>query len=470
MKTLGLGRDAVPEAGPGGMAPGAGHAVARRLALAGAVGLLAGCQSVTDLADSVFGETERPLPGERRAVFATDAPVGGAEAGAAPISLPPAAPREDWAQAGGTPTHAPGHAELGAPLGEAWRASVGVGSAFRRRIVGPPVVAGGVVFAADAAGGIGAFALADGARRWRIRTNPPREGDAVLGAGLGVADGVLYAATGFAELLAIDPASGEIRWRVALPAAARGAPTIAGGRVLVPTIDNALIALSIEDGRRLWTYRAQATATLALGLPAPAVEGEVVVAGFGSGEVAAIRAGDGRLLWSETLSAARGGGLSDIAAIAALPVIAGGRVLATGLGGLTIAADLRSGRRIWEREIAAAATPAVAGNALFLVTEGGDAVCLGRDDGRVRWLTPLGRFADPRRRRDPITWGPPILAGGRLLVAGSNAQLVQIDPGNGEVILRSRLAGATILGPAIAAGRWIGLTEDATLTVLTGRG
>jgi hypothetical protein len=70
------------------------------------------------------------------------------------------------------------------------------------------------------------------------------------------------------------------------------------------------------------------------------VAGEVVVAGFGSGELAALRASDGRQIWGETLSSARGGGISDIAAIGAMPIIDRGRVFAAGLGGLVIAADL----------------------------------------------------------------------------------------------------------------------------------
>ncbi len=236
----------------------------------------------------------------------------------------------------------------------------------------------------------------------------------------------------------------------------------------MPTVENQLVALSAADGERQWTYRAQPVATLTLGLPAPAVEGEVVVAGFGSGELVAVRAGDGRPIWSETLTSARGGGFSDIAAISALPVIDRGRVFAAGLGGIVIALDLRSGRRLWEREVTAAETPWAAGDALFVTTTGGDLVGFGRDDGRVRWIAPLGRFADERRRRDPITWGPPALAGGRLLVAGSHGRMLQLDPLSGERLQETRLPGGAILAPAFAGGAMLVLTEDATLVALQG--
>jgi outer membrane protein assembly factor BamB len=441
----------------------------RRFALLGGAGLLAGCESITDTLDSIFGERKTPLRGERRPVLAADRPLNIEEGGAqVPVTLPPPALNADWPQAGGTIGHAPGHPALGLRLGEAWRADIGTGTAYRRRLLMPPIVAGGAVYAADALGTVTALTALDGRRRWSFDTRPERDRDGALGTALAFDQGTLYLATGMAEAMALDPADGKPRWRVDLPAPARGALTVADGRAYVTTTENHLLALSVEDGRTLWTYRGQPTVTMALGLPAAAVEGDMVVAGFGSGELAAIRASDGRAQWSETLSSASGGGLADIAAITALPVIDRGRVFASGLGGITIALDLRSGRRLWERDVAASDTPWVAGDWVFLLTTGAEIACLGRDDGRVRWIAGLQRFRDERRRRDPIQWAAPILAGGRLLVAGSNAQLVEVDPANGEVAGRVRLPDGVMLAPAVAGGVMYVLTEDAVVAALQG--
>ncbi|WP_149535839.1 outer membrane protein assembly factor BamB family protein [Siccirubricoccus phaeus] len=440
--------------------------ITRRAALLGSAGLLAGCETITDSFDSIFGERKRPLPGERRPVLAAERPLGVDEGEAQPISLPAPEPVAEWPQAGGSISHAPGHPALGAGLRQAWSSSIGSGTAYRRRLISPPVVAEGVVYASDAYGEVTALDAATGRRRWSFDTRPDQDSDGALGAGLGFAGGTLYVATGLAELLALNPEDGKPRWRVSLPAPARGAPTIANNRIYVPTTENQLLALSVENGDRLWTYRAQPTVTMALGLPAPAVLGEIVVAGFGSGELAAIRAGDGRTAWSETLASARGGGLADIAAITAMPVIDRNRVFATGLGGITIAIDLRSGRRIWERDVASAETPWAAGDALFLMSTDGDLVCFGRDDGRVRWLRPLGRYEDEERRRDPITWGPPLLAGGRLLVTNTLGQMVEVNPVNGELVNRSRLGAACLQAGAVAGETLYLLTEDGNLVAM----
>ncbi|WP_135467278.1 outer membrane protein assembly factor BamB family protein [Crenalkalicoccus roseus] len=445
------------------MAGEGARGLARRGVLLAGAGLLGGCQAI----DSIFGERKRPLPGERLPVLATERPLE-VDGGGAPLALPPPEAVAEWPQAGGVIGHDPGHPALGAPLSLAWSVPVGIGSAYRRRLVAPPIVAGGAAYAMDAYGRVTAVEAARGRRLWELDTRPRRGRDGALGGGCAFADGTLYVVTGLAEAMAVDPAGGAVRWRVSLPAPARGAPTVADGRLLVPTVENQLLALSAADGERLWTYRAQPVTTLVLGLPAPAVEGEVVVAGFASGELAAIRATDGRLLWSETLSSARGGGFSDIAAITAMPVISRGRVYGAGLGGLAIALDLRSGRQIWEREVAVGETPWVAGEALFLVTTGGDLVCFGADDGRVRWIRPLGRYRDAARRRNPITWGPPVLAGGRLLIAGSHGQMAEVNPLDGTPIGQTRLPGGVTLAPALAGGVLYLLTDDARLVALAG--
>ena len=440
----------------------------RRAALLGGAGLLAGCESLTDTFDSLFGEKKVPLRGDRIPALSAERPVG-VDAGAVrPVVLPPAVANPEWAQAGGLPSHAPGHLALGAGLTTAWSSDAGAGSGYRRRLIGAPVIGGGTAYAIDAFGEVTAFDVANGRRRWSFDSRPAKEADGALGAGAALEGGTLYLATGLAEVIAVDPADGKPRWRVGLPAPARGAPTVVGGRIFVSTTENQLIALSVEDGRRLWVYRGTPTITMALGLPSPAVEGDVVVAGFGSGELAALRASDGRAIWSESLASSRGGGLADIAAITALPVIERGRVIAGGLGGLTIAVDLRSGRRLWEREVGMAETPAVAGDWVFLLSTAADLMCLGRDDGRVRWITPMGRFRDAARKRDPITWAAPILAGGRLLLAGTHGQMAEVNPADGEVTGRVRLPAGVALQPAVADRMLYLLTESASLVAMRG--
>lgn len=437
------------------------HATRRGLLAGGAALLLAGCDSF----DSIFGERRQPLPGERRPVLRREPPLApdpGLEGRA--VTLPAATPIAEWPKAGGPPSHAPGHAAFTAEPTVAWRASVGGGSEYRQRITSGPVIAGGVVFTVDAWGSVSAHGLADGRLRWRANTTPEGQSASALGGGAAVAEGIVYVTTGAAEVLALAAADGAVRWRVRLPQPARGAPTVAGGRIFVPTIENHLLALSTEDGRRLWTYRAGALTTIPLGLPAPAVEGETVVAGFGTGELVALRITDGRLLWSESVGSGNAS-LADIVGITGLPLIDRGRVVATGLSGTTIAVDLRSGRRLWERAFGGPAGPVGAGDWVFAVTRNAQALAVGREDGRIRWVTDLAPQGEGQPA-DPPRFGRPIVAGGRILLPSSRGELLLLDPTGGAVAGRVPLGSGVTLPMALAEGVLVALADDGSLIAL----
>jgi outer membrane protein assembly factor BamB len=441
------------------------RAASRRAVLLGAAALLPGCESLEDL----LGTRKDPLPGTRLPILAAETRLE-ADSGlaASPFALPEPAEIADWPLPGGPPTNNPPHAAIAGPLAEAWRANAGSGSGFRRRLVAGPVAAAGSVFVADAFGEVSAFDLARGGRRWSRDTRPEGERGPTQGAGVAFAEGTVFAATAMAELLALDAASGEVRWRVRLPSAARGAPTVLGGRVFVPVVEHQLLAYSAEDGRRLWVHRATPTAAVPFGLPTPAIARDTVIAGFPSGEVVALRAADGRVLWTESLGAPGGtGGFGELAGIRAMPVVAGGLVYLSSLGGLSACVDLRSGRRVWEREIGGGATPAVSGDWAFLVSEDGQAIALGREDGRIRWITELN--AAPEGRPRPVTrWGSPLLLAGRVFIPGSDSQGVLLNAADGGRLGTVRLSGGVTLPAAIAGAQVLVLSDDGWLAALSG--
>ena len=446
----------------------------RTILCTGAALALTGCDTLTDTAERILGNSKTPLTGERIAVIAANTRPIGVDAAAAGrvLSLPEPRPQLEWPQPGGTLDHAPGHPALPRPLGEVWRSSIGSGNSYRYRMTANPIVTVDTVYAMDAFGWVSALDVARGGRRWQTDTRPRRERDGALGGAIAFEGGVLYAVTGLAEAMAIDPANGSIKWRAPIPAPARGGLTVTGGRMLVPTIDNTVVCLSVEDGRQIWTFRGQPVQALQLGLSSLAVSGDVCVAGLASGELTALRLADGRPVWNESLAGNRAvaASIADIGAITAMPVIDRGLVFAVGVGGSATALDLRSGRRVWEREVGGSQTPWSAGDWLFVLTRESQLLAMGRDDGRVRWICNLPRFTDEQRSRGPIAWGPPVLAGGRILVAGSHAQLFEVEAGTGEVSARLRLPAGCQLQPAVAQGSAYLQCDNGAVVALRGVG
>ena len=434
----------------------------------GSAGLLAGCETL----DSIFGERRVRITGERKPVLTLpDRTVeADAEARGVTIALPAQEQRSLWPQLGGAASHAGGHIALGANLRQAWSASYGTGTSFRRRVVGGPVASADRVFMGDADGFVSAFEISNGARRWRVDTRPENERGDGGGAGVIVEGDTVFVATGLSEVLALSAADGSVKWRVRLQAPMRGAPSFANGRIFVTTLDSSLVALSAEDGKVLWRYRAQAILTVPLGLPPPAILGETVVAGFPSGEILAFRANDGRVLWSDSLAAAGATSLADVGSVRAAPVISGDSVIAIGMGGVGLSIDLRAGRRIWEREFGGTEMPWAAGEWVFGATDSSEMVALQLEAGLARWAVSLRPSAQGNRAAPLVQLSSPILAGGRLFVGTSLAELVSLDPSNGDVLARQRLPGALSLPMMAVGGRLILATDDGSLIAFAGEG
>ncbi len=435
------------------------RALLRTASLAPLAGL-AGC----NMLDDVFESPKPTLAGKREAVLEDVSALIADPNERRPVVLPLAVRNAEWPQAGGNPSHVMGNVAVGSSK-VIWHRSIGEGGGYRAKITAAPVIAGGHVFTMDSDGAISAFDEASGERRWNTGTQADDNRSTNVGGGLGIAGRTLFATTGRGETLALDAASGKIIWRVSIEAPARSAPTIVGDRLFVVTLDGRTVCLRTDKGARIWSYQATTTATSVLGEPAPAYADGTVVCGFGSGDLVALRADSGTLAWSDSLGAARGrNSLLDLSAIRALPLIEGNVIYAVGMGGLMLALDLRSGRRLWERDIGSLNTPWLAGDWLFVVTLTQTLVCLDRADGHVRWTSALPRFENVEKQRDPIFWTGPFLGGDYLYLAGSTSKMIAVNPANGAILGEQTLPDQIAIAPVGAGGRMFIVTEDGTLS------
>ncbi|MCL2428158.1 MAG: PQQ-binding-like beta-propeller repeat protein [Alphaproteobacteria bacterium] len=433
-------------------------ALGRRAALTLPIGL-AGC----GLFDEWFGDTKAPMPGKREAVIAGQRGLS-PEAGVTKVVVPPPVANTSWPQAGGDPTHLMGHLAAQEQLRRAWNVSIGKGGGYRAKLLAQPVVADGVVYAMDSQAAVSAFDLASGIRRWHADTKDKTDHSTNVGGGLAVEGNTLYAVNGLAELVAFDKASGRTLWRRTIAAPARSVPLLVEGKLFLVTIDDRLLALAADDGRQLWTHSAAGSGPGMLGQPAPAYADGLVVAGFASGEIAALRVDTGDAAWTDSVASAREqGGLTDISSIRGLPVIADGRVYVIGLGGLLLTIDLRSGRRLWERNVAGEDSPWIAGDWLFVISTEQQLAAVRRQDGRVAWVINLPRWKNPKKQQDAILWFGPVLAGNRLIAVGTDAEMLSLRPETGEVTLRQKLDGPAALGPVVAGGTVLIVTDDGRL-------
>ncbi|NIA70320.1 PQQ-binding-like beta-propeller repeat protein [Pelagibius litoralis] len=419
--------------------------------------------------DDFFGESEDPpLPGERIAILAIERGLR-ADPGIADVAvrLPEPYVNTDWSQPGGSAAHAMYHLSLSANPRRVWSADVGEGSGDVAQILAQPLVVGDLVYAMDARSLVSAFSAGSGSRVWRVDLEDDDEDDGFFGGGITYGDGKIFVSTGFAKIFALNARSGEVLWEHKAPAPMRGAPVVSDGRVFAVTFDNQTIVVDAESGERLWNHvGVQETAGL-LGSASPAVVGNTVIVPYSSGDILAMLTDSGRIVWSESLSAIRQTDpLGDIAQIRGLPVIDRDLVFAVSNAGRMLAVDLRQGVRAWQADLGGVQMPWPAGEFIYVLTKDSQLVCLRRSDGRIRWVQPLPRFVDPDDPDEPIRWSGPVLAGDRLVVAGSHGEVLSVSPYDGKPLGFFDLGDGAAVSPVVANNSLFLLTHGGQLIAL----
>lgn len=416
-----------------------------------------------------FGSSKKkPLPGERIEVLTRDVSVkADPRLDDLDVRIPRPDENADWPQSGGTPNHAMHHLAAPGPLARLWRSNIGEGSDSEGQLLSQPVVASGRVFTIDINAEVRAFDAESGSRVWRVELDRDDRHEGIRGGGVAFNDGRLYATTGFGDVVALDAANGKEIWRKTLPGPIRAAPTVWGGRVFVVTVTNETYALSADDGRQLWNHTGLTETAGLVGAASPAVDADVVVVPYSSGEVAALKAENGRVAWSEALTALRrSDAVTAIAHIRGRPVIDRGIVYVVSNSQRTVAIDLRTGTRLWELPVGGLEGAWVAGEFIYVVTRDAELLCLTRRGGRVRWITQLPRYEDEEDKKNPILWSGPVLAGDRLLLAGSNEEVWSVSPFTGKFLGRIDVSAKVLIAPVVAGNTVFLLTDEADLIAL----
>jgi outer membrane protein assembly factor BamB len=459
----------------------------QRLAAAVLIALvgLGGCSTVERFNPfNRFGgggaQPKETAEGERISIVSDDQKLEPAEAlKGVDFAIPPTQHVADWPQPGGTPAQAVPNADGPAGLSVAWKRGFGEGSKAGSQVVAPPVEAAGKVFVLDGVAQVAALDAKSGQLVWRTSIRPTdnrRDREGCCG-GVAFSDGKVYATSGFREVVQLDANSGKILWRTRTEEPIHGAPTVSGGRVFAVALDNTLMTFDAATGQAGWTYQALSESARILRASSPAVEGDTVVAAFGSGELVALRTANGNDLWNEALSrASRNSALSEIRDIAGRPVIYNGDVFAVSHSGVFAATDLRTGQPRWTLPVVGITTPLPASDVVYVVSRDGKLICAARESGQVYWIKDLNEGWAPRKKGGffglfshtvpkPL-WTGPILVDNRLVIGGSNGQVIAVNAKTGAVEQRVEVDAPVLITPIVADGMIYVVTDSAQLVAL----
>lgn len=416
--------------------------------------VLAGCDT----------KDRTPLPGKRVDFLQmlTSQSVDATGSGGGVIIDAPL-PQETWTQAGGIASHAMPNVPLGDNLKQTYRVSVGAGSTDERRQMSNVVVDGKHAYVLDTQGQVYAIKKDTGEQVWTAAATAEDDAtEEMLGGGICVDGEAVIATTSFGRVFAFNAQSGELLWKADIGAPIRSAATAHGGRLFVITINNTCVALNSQTGQVLWEHQGITETSALLGSASPAAYGDTVVVAYSSGEIFALQADNGHVLWNEVLvSGMRSDTLSAFPHIRARPIIDRGSVICINFGGAMASFDLKTGQRQWHTPLSGSRSPAIARDYVFVLTHDNVVQAVDRTTGHIKWRSPLTNVEDG----DALQYAGPVLAGGMLVITCSKGQVIFLSPQDGKEVKKLEIGNSCYLSPVVASNHLYVLEDSGNLSV-----
>lgn len=298
------------------------------------------------------------------------------------------------------------------------------------------------------------FAL-DGNGRTKFEYDAESELDATPV--LDAARRLLYVPAMDGSLHAIDAVSGERKYKAAIGHPLAEEPLLLGDTLFAMADDDALVAIGVEDGGVLWTYRRPAAEEISVaGHAGIALVGDRIIAGFDDGMLAALRANDGAVFWEldTSLDLGASSGPLRLRDVDTTPAIIGDIAYVASFAGGLYAVDVRNGSVVHR-------DPEQTGITAIQVVD--DELLVTSSDRGLSRLNPTTHEVRWTRPNDRGTPGRSCIVSGVAIFGESRGSLIAVRLEDGEEILRYESGNGFASEPRHAAGLVVTLSNGARL-------
>lgn len=312
-----------------------------------------------------------------------------------------------------------------------WQAAAGPSE----RAVFMPALADDGILVANAAGTVTLLNARDGKAVWRtdLKTR--------LSGGVGSDGRMIAVGSARGEVITLDSTGKEL-WRAQLSSDVLAPPQIAEGFVIARSGDNRVFGLDAASGQRRWFYQRQLPPLAIRSNAGVAVTRGGVFVGFPGGRLVALAVTNGAVGWEAAVSLPRGATeLERIADIASSPVVDARAVYAAAFQGRIGAFDLVKGQQLWARDVSSYAGMGTDTRNLYVTDDKGVILALDKSAGASVW------------RQDKLSGRQPTapLAFGRFVVVGDlQGYLHVLSREDGAFVARIATDGSRISTPPIA--------------------
>jgi outer membrane protein assembly factor BamB len=326
--------------------------------------------------------------------------------------------------------------------------SIGLGGGTEALRLGlRPAYDDGKLFVADHDGEVLAVQAENGRVIWRNKIKRmPYSG------GPGVGGGRVVIGSSEGDVLAFNAADGKQLWKVNIAGDVISPPAVTDTLIVVRAVNGTLHALNPTDGKELWVYEQLVPRLSVRGTAPPVIVGDVVIAGFDNGKVAAVDRTNGTVVWESQVAPSRGRTeLERLIDIDSAVRVVDKDVFVVGYQGRAAMLALDSGQIWWARDSSSEHGLVLNDDALYISGAMGDITALNRKDGAPLWDQAA------LHKRAP---SGPAIDGPAVVVGDYEGYIHWLDAATGEFLAREKTDGSRVSNAPVAADGMVFVLTD----------
>ena len=258
----------------------------------------------------------------------------------------------------------------------------------KHKIIAKPVFNKGVVYTIDDKGIVSAFSIKNKVVLWS-RNISSNQSNQYIGGGILCAGGKLYVTYGSRFLVVLNSDSGHEIIRKEMSDIIRTSPILVNNKmIVVQTLSNQVFAIDLNTLNPIWKHEGFVE-TLSSSYHVPPIgEAGKVIINYNSGQIVALDAKNGQLLWHNDLSDQKNIGIPnyETASILCEPIINYPYLYLANSAGKIAKFDINNGNIIWQIKAEDIQSMTLEGDSLFVTNNALQFAVISTNSGKVKFV------------------------------------------------------------------------------------
>ena len=311
---------------------------------------------------------------------------------------------------------------------------------LHRNISAQPVIIDGKIIFLTREGAITALDESSLKQLWHTDLiNKDSKSDFIEG-GITHHAGKLFVTNGSRKFDIIDINNGNVLFSKQFPDLLITTPVLYENSVVLQTVDNHMYLFDLTKNILAWDNVGNSE-VLRGGLAVDPVideKGRAIIS-YTSGQVTLLDLKNKAELWQMDLSINNTMPEYVPVNIAVTPIIEGDHVYLADNNGKLLKADMNNGHVVWSKEIDDVRTINNGVNALFVTTNGRQAIAIDKMNGKIIWATNLSERGKARSKWDPIDYAASIMMNDMISIYTSDGENYILRAADGAIVKRSNI-------------------------------